>query len=234
VGKDVDASLSKADFVKLMTGDAMAETMAGSTFNSSGGGLFDANTRLMMLAYRRTRLLQDIADPSKRRNFLSYQTFNEAYGQTLGEAPPPVSAHKKPEPHPMSRLTPRQARLRASPRVTRGGSFTATRQPHPPPAPPEQQQPTPLPPPQPTPPQQQQSHHPTEPGQTCSPSSPSSSPPLPPVAPRHTPRGPPSTRIAPAEPSVLPAIGKGVPVWDDDSSAAESGAGTSLTQPAVS
>ena len=44
-----------------LTGAAVATslTMDGSS------GLFDANTWLMMLAYRRTRLLEDIADPTK-------------------------------------------------------------------------------------------------------------------------------------------------------------------------
>ena len=33
-----------------------------------------------MLAYRRTRLLADVADPAKRRNFLSRDDFLGAYG----------------------------------------------------------------------------------------------------------------------------------------------------------
>ena len=64
---------------------ANADSLSGTTFSNAGGGLFDANTRLMMIAYRRQRLLQDVSDPAKRRNFISVAAFNEAYGQTLGE-----------------------------------------------------------------------------------------------------------------------------------------------------
>ena len=42
--------------------------------------------RLTMMAYRRQRLLEDVALPSKRRNFHSIESFNDAYGVTLGAA----------------------------------------------------------------------------------------------------------------------------------------------------
>lgn len=47
-----------------------ADTLTGAAVSTSittdgSSGLFDANTRLMMLAYRRTRLLEDRADPTK-------------------------------------------------------------------------------------------------------------------------------------------------------------------------
>ena len=111
IHKDVDASLSKADFVKFMT--ANPDLLAGSSFVSSSGALFDANTRLMMLAYRRTRLLDDISDPSKRRNFLSIADFNRAYGGTLGQEEKVARAQIAAPPHLMARPRP----LRASPRL---------------------------------------------------------------------------------------------------------------------
>ena len=58
IGYSVDASLNKNDFVKLMM--LHADTLSGGKFAKSGEGLFDANTRLMMLAYRRQRLLEDV------------------------------------------------------------------------------------------------------------------------------------------------------------------------------
>jgi hypothetical protein len=118
VGKSVNGSLSKNDFVRLMTGDEMTDLMAGSTFASSSGGLFDVNTRLMMLAYRRQRLLKDISVPSKRRNFQTIQSFNEAYGQTLSDQPTPRRSERPATPpHPMTRLDSYRLRPPAKVRV---------------------------------------------------------------------------------------------------------------------
>ena len=56
IGKSLDASLSKGDFVKLMT--LHGASLTGQTGRAGGGGggsgrkgLFDANTKLLMLAY---------------------------------------------------------------------------------------------------------------------------------------------------------------------------------------
>ena len=96
-----------AEFVRFMA--ANAEVFSGAAPHSPAedhqtSSLFDPDTRLMMMQYRRQRLLDDVGDPAKRRNFLSYQSFNEAYGQTLGmdttRAPPTPRA----PPHPMSQL----------------------------------------------------------------------------------------------------------------------------------
>ncbi|KAL1510376.1 hypothetical protein AB1Y20_006687 [Prymnesium parvum] len=82
IGKDVTAELTLPEFLRLMIVNAVRLTGASTSTGmpGEGSGLFDANTRLMMLAYRRQRLLEDIADPSKRRNFVSAQSFAEAYG----------------------------------------------------------------------------------------------------------------------------------------------------------
>jgi len=102
IGKPVDASLSKMDFVRFML--ANADMLAGSSFAGAGGGLFDSNTRLAMVAYRRQRLIEDIREPGKRRNFMSFESFNDAYGQTLGISQEEESEAPPPPPHRMSAL----------------------------------------------------------------------------------------------------------------------------------
>jgi len=82
VGKQPHESLSEREFVRFMM--ANMSVLAGSTFASTTGQLFDANTRLLMFAYRRSRLLEDLKDPIKRRNFRDFESFNLAYGPTLG------------------------------------------------------------------------------------------------------------------------------------------------------
>ena len=140
IGKPVDASLSKMEFVRFML--ANADMLAGSSFAGAGGGLFDSNTRLAMVAYRRQRLIEDIREPGKRRNFMSFESFNDAYGQTLGisqvelDAPtltltltsssPSPSPHPHPHPHLILTLT----RTSSSPSPA-PSSFT----PHPSPSP---------------------------------------------------------------------------------------------------
>jgi len=90
VDKTPDESLSRGDFVRFMMANmaVLKKSVNGhdssSDAPSSANRLFDANTRLMMLAYRRSRLLEDIADPQKRRNFRDVESFNVAYGRTLG------------------------------------------------------------------------------------------------------------------------------------------------------
>ena len=61
VGKQPHESLSEREFVRFMM--ANMSVLAGSTFASTTGQLFDANTRLLMFAYRRSRLLEDLANP---------------------------------------------------------------------------------------------------------------------------------------------------------------------------
>ena len=101
IDKPLDAKLTRPEFLQFMK--VNADELAGSSFIQAGGGVFDANTRLMMMAYRRQRLLEDARDPSKRRNFLTAETFQAAYSKTLapraalGECLPPP----KPPPHPM-------------------------------------------------------------------------------------------------------------------------------------
>ena len=65
IGKPVTARLSRADFVKFVT--INADKLTNPTFTSAGGGLFDPNTRLMMMAYRRQRLIEEAQDPANRR-----------------------------------------------------------------------------------------------------------------------------------------------------------------------
>jgi len=85
IGYTPEASLSKADFVKLMT--LHGDSLAGGKFGASNGGLLDANTRLMMLAYRRQRLLEDIRDPTLRRRFADEISFQKAYGNSMSSQP---------------------------------------------------------------------------------------------------------------------------------------------------
>lgn len=111
-----------AEFVRFMIANADALGDASDLPADAGGGggsaaIFNPDTRLMMMGYRRQRLLNDVADPAKRRNFNSVQSFNQAYGHTLGEsvesaAPPTPPGH---EPHPISAL-PAIAHAAATPR----------------------------------------------------------------------------------------------------------------------
>lgn len=74
-----------------------------------------ARRRLMMLAYRRTRLLEDIADPIKRRNFVSEAAFAEAYGfPAVAQAASPHGGHSS-RGSPFSRRASHQS---ASPRYS--------------------------------------------------------------------------------------------------------------------
>lgn len=100
IGKDsVDACLTRPEFIRLMTihGEALTgqAVRGGQDFRR---GLFDANTRLMMLSYRRQRLLDEIKDPRKRRNFNDEDDFRRAYG-------PPISGIGLSQP-PSQPLTP--------------------------------------------------------------------------------------------------------------------------------
>ena len=134
--------LSKADFIKVMTLHGADLTGQGK----SGGELFDANVKLMMLAYRRQRLLDDVKDPFKRRNFMDEAAFAKAYGGNTksSRAPSPRGLHgstavpRSPAEPPPGARSPRSARLvplatsMASPRSPRSG---ASLPPHPMPPP---------------------------------------------------------------------------------------------------
>ena len=114
IGKDANAALSKPEFIRLMTQNAGA--LAGASEFAGGGneggaspggsrGLLDPNTRLMMIAYRRQRLLEDVQDPTKRGNFSSAADFNRAYGGKIGEVVPEFKLPQRVlAPHPMSVL----------------------------------------------------------------------------------------------------------------------------------
>jgi hypothetical protein len=123
IGEPVDASLTKHQFVRLMS--LHAHTLWGSKYGSTGGGLFDANTRLMMLAYRRSRLLEDVKDPSKRRNFSSAAAYNQAYNANIDEPEPELDPPSPMLPHRMLQLpllgTPRTPRPPPGGRPRRGG-----------------------------------------------------------------------------------------------------------------
>ena len=85
VGKDVSASLSKPEFVQLMSlhSDSLTGLKKGEVDRRTGG-LFNANVKLMMLAYRRNRLLEDCKDPTKRRRFVDMHTFSRHYHTGAG------------------------------------------------------------------------------------------------------------------------------------------------------
>lgn len=85
VDRPVDAKLNKSDFVSLMM--KHGQYLMGNHFAGRGArqGTFDSTTRLMMLTYRRQQVLRDFCDPgtSKRRHFVSDETFTRAYGSAL-------------------------------------------------------------------------------------------------------------------------------------------------------
>lgn len=84
--------LTKAQFAKLMS--LHGASLTGQNRRAGGAaGLFDSNTRLLMLAYRRQRLLEDVRDPGKRRNFADETAFINAYGLPLSAQP---VMHRKP------------------------------------------------------------------------------------------------------------------------------------------
>jgi len=89
IGLAVDAKLTKSDFVKLMRQHGVS--LMGSHFSGGEGrnGIFDSNTRLMMLTYRRQQLLRDFVDPDKRTHFANVEVFSQAYG---GDLPQPTRA----------------------------------------------------------------------------------------------------------------------------------------------
>jgi len=96
IGRTIDAKLNKADFVKLMTlhGAEICGGKLGKQHAGVRGGLAeDANTRLMFLAYRRQRILDDVRDPTKRLRFVDEQAFSRAYGgQALPSLPDRAAA----------------------------------------------------------------------------------------------------------------------------------------------
>ena len=81
VNREVGDSLDRSCFVRFMI--ANLPLLSGSAFVSTSGQLLDANTRLMMLAYRRSRAIEDVADPEKRWHFRSPEAFERQYGRTL-------------------------------------------------------------------------------------------------------------------------------------------------------
>lgn len=121
-----EVHLTKAQFVKLMT--LHGASLTGQNRRAGGAaGLFDSNTRLLMLAYRRQRLLEHIRDPGKRRNFADETAFVNAYGVPLSAQPvmhrkPTVGATPVPPSAPFGGgRAPRPARLAplaSSPRAT--------------------------------------------------------------------------------------------------------------------
>uniref|UniRef100_A0A6T0AME8 EF-hand domain-containing protein n=1 Tax=Chrysotila carterae TaxID=13221 RepID=A0A6T0AME8_CHRCT len=85
-----DAQLDEEKFYRLMT-EYGSQISGGAHFAAREGGRafeIDSNTRLVMLAYRRQRLLKDLRDPTKRRRFADAEAFNKYYGKSsLLQAP---------------------------------------------------------------------------------------------------------------------------------------------------
>ena len=93
IGKGLDAELTKQEFVRFMTlhGPFLTGQKA-----QPGKDLFDANTRLMMLSYRRRTLLGEWGDPTNRRHFADQGAFVNCYGQPLSGTMA-VKAHSPPK-----------------------------------------------------------------------------------------------------------------------------------------
>ena len=102
IGKGLDAELTKQEFVRFMTlhGPFLTGQKA-----QPGKDLFDANTRLMMLSYRRRTLLGEWGDPTNRRNFADQDAFVNCYGQPLSGTMA-VKAHSPPKLTPAPPRTP--------------------------------------------------------------------------------------------------------------------------------
>ena len=95
IGKGLDAELTKPEFVRFMT--LHGSFLTGQTAHA-GRDLFDANTRLMMLSYRRKMLIEDWREPINRRNFANEEAFVKHYGPPLSGTiavkhhnPPPLT-----------------------------------------------------------------------------------------------------------------------------------------------
>ena len=88
----------------IANADVLRQASASSEDDASSATIFDSSTRLMMMSYRRQRLLEDVSDPAKRRNFASVQSFKEAYGLTLGDNIDSAPSTPHVGPHPFSQL----------------------------------------------------------------------------------------------------------------------------------
>ncbi|KAL1526548.1 hypothetical protein AB1Y20_015256 [Prymnesium parvum] len=80
IGKDINAELTMNEFVRLMTRDP--ERLRVSSDQGETWGMFDPRTRLLMLSYRRQRVLQDVEDLSIRKSgrFRDMKSFADHYG----------------------------------------------------------------------------------------------------------------------------------------------------------
>ena len=128
IGHPVDAPLSREVFVRCMvmtSNGGMVSSTVRAAASVDGGGdasepssnrglLDDAHTRLAMLAYRRTRLLADLADPTKRKNFVSRDEFLSAYGPFSLARHDEALAARTPEP---PRAGPVQRKVVRTPRL---------------------------------------------------------------------------------------------------------------------
>ena len=120
IGKKLDAELTKQEFVKFM---ALHGPFLTGQKAQPGRDLFDANTRLMMLSYRRRTLLGEWGDPTNRRNFADQNAFVNCYGQ-------PLSGTMAVKTHSPPKLTPATPRSLKS--VAQGAVFSSRPLPPPP------------------------------------------------------------------------------------------------------
>ena len=83
--------LKMHDFVKLMHGDGGGGILRGPSNDDDddggGGAGADENAGLLIVAYRRGRMLSDIRDPSKRAGFASKEAFARSYGKYRKDKP---------------------------------------------------------------------------------------------------------------------------------------------------
>lgn len=131
IGKPVNAQLTRQEFIKFVT--ANASRLSNPTFTSadgSGKGLFDSNTQLMMMAYRRQRLIDEVQIPANRGYFRDVSSFNERYRGKIGHPVEQVDDIPRMPPRPPHRMS---MLPNVSPRAQRSSS---PRRPPPHPRPP--------------------------------------------------------------------------------------------------
>jgi hypothetical protein len=141
IGKGLDAELTKQEFIRFMT--LNGPFLTGQKIQQPGKDLFDANTRLMMLSYRRRTLLGEWGEPSNRRHFADPEAFVNCYGQPLSGTLA-VSAHSPPKPTPATPRVSAPPGARARPSLQSAAQGAVLSRALPPPPQPLQPEPAPV------------------------------------------------------------------------------------------
>ena len=105
IGRPITAQLTRQEFIKFVT--ANSSRLTNQTFASTDGGskgMFDSNTQLMMMAYRRQRLIEEVQIPANRGHFRDVQSFNERYHGKIGHPVEPADDIPRMPPVPPHRM----------------------------------------------------------------------------------------------------------------------------------